>query len=209
MRWPPYFTLDLNPTGLLPPGWDTEVDALSRGSDKQILADLPSHGSTNAERWSFSVVTGDRVRERLDWMWRLYHGRFRQFASDSFGTALYPSNRLDATTTLNILEGCGAGNEWHRDANPVSGLFFATSLQPSDGGELQLRASDGRFCEIRPRAGVFVCFNGTCDHQVAPLKTATRRLSFPMTYYASAQDQPFANENNRYEICASTEGVVP
>jgi hypothetical protein len=35
---------------------------------------------------------------------------------------------------------------------------------------------------------------------VAPLLTATRRLSFPMTYYASADDQPFASENNRYTV---------
>lgn len=200
MHWPPYFALDLNPTGLLPSGWEAQVDALSRGPDTQILADLPSPGSTDAERWSFSVVTGDRVRGRLDWLWRLYHGLFRQFASESFDAALYPANRLDATTTLNILEGRGAGNEWHRDANPVSGLFFATTLLPGEGGELQFRSSDGRFCEIRPGAGVFVCFDGSCEHQVAPLNAATRRLSFPMTYYASAEDQPFANENNRYEI---------
>jgi hypothetical protein len=198
MNWPPFFTLDLDAMGLLPLGWDIEVDALSRGSDVQILTEAVTLGSTEAGRWSFSVVTGDRIRERLDWLWRLYHGHFRNFASESFGTALYPANRLDATTTLNILEGRGAGNEWHRDANPVSGLFFATSLEPGEGGELQFRSSDGRFCEIRPRAGLFVCFDGSCEHQVAPLQTATRRLSFPMTYYASAEDQPFANENNRY-----------
>jgi hypothetical protein len=198
MNWPPFFALDLNPMGLLPMGWDVEVDALSRGPDTQVLTTAESPGSTEAERWSFSVVTGDRVRDRLDWLWQLYHGHFRIFASQSFGVELYPANRLDATTTLNILEGRGAGNEWHRDSNPVSGLFFATSLEPGDGGELQFRSSDGRFCEIRPSAGVFLCFDGSCEHQVAPLQTATRRLSFPMTYYTSAEDQPFANENNRY-----------
>ena len=203
MNWPPFFALNVNPLGLLPLAWEIEVDALSSGPDVQILTAAASPGSTVPGRWRFSVVTGDRIRESLGWLWQLYHGRFRNFASESFGTTLYPANRLDATTTLNILEGRGAGNDWHRDANPVSGLFFATSLEPDEGGELQFRSSDGRFCEIRPRAGVFVCFDGSCEHQVAPLQTPTRRLSFPMTYYASAQVQPFANENNRYEFQAS------
>ncbi len=200
MRWPPFFVMDLNPMELLPSGWKEGVDLLSRSSDCQILISEPSPEPANGESWSFSVVTGDRLRAQLDWLWALYHGQFKAFASEHFGATLYPANRLDATTTLNILEGRGAGNEWHNDANPVSGLFFATSLNEGDGGELQFRSSDGQFAEIRPRAGLFVCFNGSCDHQVAPLKTATRRLSFPMTYYASAEDQPFANENNRYQL---------
>jgi hypothetical protein len=81
--------------------------------------------------------------------------------SESFGAALHPANRADATTTLNILVGRGAGTEWHRDANPVSSLLFATSLQPDNGGEFQFRPSDGQLCEIRPRAGVF---SASTDH---------------------------------------------
>jgi hypothetical protein len=200
LNWPPYFVLDMNPTALLPAGWEADVQLLAEGIDRQKLVTAPSPEPADGESWSFSVVTGDRVQAQLDWLWRLYHGQFRAFASERFGAALYPANRLDATTTLNVLEGRGAGNEWHRDTNPVSGLFFATSLAPGDGGALQFRSPDGQFSEIRPYAGLFVCFDGSCEHQVAPLLAATRRLSFPMTYYSSAVDQPFANENNRYEL---------
>jgi 2OG-Fe(II) oxygenase superfamily len=199
MTWPPFFEMDLTERGLLPSGWAHDVESLAASTHRQIIAEaLPD--STDHENWTFSVVTGDHVRENLDWLWALYHGIFRDFASAKFGVPLYPANRLDATTTLNILAGPGARNEWHRDANPVSGLFYATSLAEGDGGELQFRSPDGQLCEVRPRAGHFVCFEGSCDHQVAPLRRKVRRLSFPMTYYSSIEDQPFANENNRYEI---------
>lgn len=56
--------------------------------------------------------------------------------------------------------------------------FFATSLEPGDGGALQFRAPDGRFCEIQPRAGVFVCFDGLCEHQVPRCKL--RHGGFPL-----------------------------
>ena len=200
MNWPPFFLLDLNPLDLLPANWIKNIDEVATGPYRQTLITDPSPAANGGGSWSFSVVTGDLIREQIKWLWQFYHGAFKQFAGDSFGFELYPSKRLDATITLNILDGCGAGNIWHNDANPVSGLFFASTLAEDEGGELQFRSSDGRFCEIRPRAGNFVCFDGSCEHQVAPLKTAVRRLSFPMTYYRSAEDQPFANENNRYVI---------
>lgn len=200
MNWPPFFEFDLDAAGLLPPGWLADIDALAATSHRQVIAKETLSDVSAHENWSFSVVTGDHVRDRLDWLWKLYHGTFRDFASASFGVPLFPANRLDATTTLNILFGRGAGNVWHRDANPVSGLLFATSLNHGDGGELQFRTLDGRQYEIRPRAGIFVCFEGSVEHQVAPLQTMVRRLSFPMTYYTSVTDQPFASENNRYLI---------
>jgi 2OG-Fe(II) oxygenase superfamily len=200
MTWPPFFEMDLIKTGFLPSGWAHDVNSLAASTHRQIIAHEMVPDSPDNESWSFSVVTGDYVRESLDWLWTLYHGVFRDFASVKFGIPLYPANRLDATTTLNILAGPGARNEWHQDANPVSGLFFATSLAHGDGGELQFRSLNGQLCEFRPRAGRFICFEGSCEHQVRPLRTKVRRIAFPMTYYTSIENQPFANENNRYEI---------
>lgn len=200
MVWPPYFLLDINQLDLLPNDWCEKVEAVATGPFQQMLITEKSFDAADEGNWSFSVVTGDIIQNQLNWLWQLYHHTFRRFANENFGFKLYPSNRLDATITLNILRGSGAGNIWHTDANPVSGLFFATTLSADEGGELQFRSSDGRFCEIRPRAGTFVCFDGLCEHQVAPLKKAVSRLSFPMTYYRSDTDQPHANENNRYVI---------
>lgn len=199
LLWPPYFVWDLAAEGLLPQDWEREIAGFLAQETQHRLITEASPGAGHDEIWSFSVVTAPAIRERLGWLWKLYHGQLRRFASDSFDVPLFPSNRLDATITLNILEGRGAANIWHRDANPVSGLFFATSLAEDDGGELQFRSSDGRFAEICPRAGLFVCFRGSCEHQVAPLLGRERRLAFPMTYFTSATDQPFASENNRYE----------
>jgi hypothetical protein len=105
-----------------------------------------------------------------------------------------PANRLDATITLNLLEGRSATNVWYRDANPVSDLFFANSR-----GALRFRSDDGLLAKIRPRAGLFVCFLGNCKHQVAPSLRAVLRLAFPMTFFTSTTDQPFASGSNRYE----------
>lgn len=200
MNCPPFFEMDLTATALLPSGWAHDVNALAASTHRQVIANGTLPGSPDNESWSFSVVTGQHVRESLGWLWMLYHGIFRDFASTNFGVPLYPANRLDATTTLNILSGHGAGHDWHQDANPVSGLFFATALEKGQGGALQFRSPDGELREVRPRAGLFVCFPGRCDHRVEPLRGFAERISFPMTYYTSPEHQPFASENNRYVI---------
>lgn len=201
--WPPFFVLDLfapdiEPQAIFPPTWQQDVMALSYGDACHQLIPEPSDKSPDRAEWTFSVVTAPDIRSSLGWLWKLYHGQFRRFAIESHGIPLFPSNRLDATLTLNILDGHGASNIWHRDANPVSGIFYPVSLTEDEGGELQFRSSCGRLAAIQPRAGLFVCFRGDCEHRVAPLRGTARRLAFAMTYFTSDIDQPFANENNRY-----------
>lgn len=53
---------------------------------------------------------------------------------------------------------------------------------------------------MRPIPGLFVCFPGPAEHRVAPLLAPGTRLAFAMTYYTSADDQPFASEVERYEL---------
>lgn len=196
MSWRPYFTFDLEALGLLPGGWRSAVEALADGPD--VLDIITGEVSADGAAWRFSILQGGPVRAALPWFWDLYHGRMRQFASESFGRPLFPSNRLESTTSLNILSGAGATNDWHRDANPVTGVLFATTLSEVEGGCLEFREADGRTCALQPRAGTFVCFAGPCDHRVAPISHECRRLALPMTYYDSVEDQPFASEGQRY-----------
>lgn len=191
---------DAAAAGMLPAGWEDELAVQARSEAIQVLEDHPHDPVSGLGPWRFAVLTADLVSQRIDWLWRLYHGAFRQFASERFGRPLYPSNRRSATTTLNLLAGQGANNDWHRDANPVTGVFYGSTLSPDQGGQLQVRGGDGAIEEIEVRAGVFVCFAGPLEHRVAPLLAPVARLAVPMTYYDSVEDQPFANESDRYVV---------
>lgn len=195
---PLFHVLDAAAARLLPSGWQDELSALGHSDEMQVLEEHPLDTAGGIGPWRFAVLPADQASRHLGWLWRLYHGEFRQFASARFGRALFPSNRRSATTTLNRLDGLGANNDWHRDANPVTGVFYGSSLKPEEGGQLQVRDSAGTIQELAVRAGTFVCFAGQVEHRVAPLLGSGERLAVAMTYYDSREDQPFANESDRY-----------
>jgi hypothetical protein len=198
---PPLFhDFDAAAAGLLPSGWQDELSALASSDDMQVLEEHPFDAVSGTGPWRFAVLPADLASLRLGWLWQLYHGEFRQFASARFGRPLCPSNRRSSTTTLNRLDGLGASNGWHRDANPVTGVFYGSTLELEEGGQLQLRDASGAVQELAVRAGTFVCFAGPTEHRVAPLLMAGERLAVAMTYYDSPEDQPFTNESDRYVL---------
>jgi hypothetical protein len=196
MTWPPFFTLDLIEHGLLPEGWDAAIRALADGPERHVLLDEESPDG----RWSFAIVPGDVLRDRLPWLWALYHGALRDFASQAVGFPLFAANRLHASMTLNILSGAGAWSDWHKDMTAVTGLFFATAADADGAGDLMFRDGAGREARLAPRPGLFVCFEGPVEHQVAPLSSAGPRLSLPLLYYHSATDQPPAYGDDAYTL---------
>lgn len=196
MPWPPCFETDLAAEGVLPDGWRQQVLALADAPDLQRIID--STDPETGEPWRFEVLQGDCVRERLPWMWDLYHGRMIEFASERFGRLLYPANRLKATLTLNVLTGRGANNNWHRDMNPVTGLLYATSFEEGEGGELWIYDEVDDLAVIRPRAGTFLCFEGGYEHSVTPLLRPGRRVTVAMNFYDSPIDQPEADPADKY-----------
>ncbi len=193
-------TYDAVAAGLLPPGWQEEVEQLAHSGELLVLEEHPHDPVAGLGPWTFSVLPAEQTSLRLDWLWRLYHGVFRDFASQAFNQPLFPANRRSATITLNRLAGSGATNGWHRDANPVTGVFYASTLSAEEGGQLELRGDDGAMTSQEVRAGSFVCFAGPCEHRTVPLLTADVRLAVAMTYYTSIADQPFASEGDRYEV---------
>lgn len=192
--WPPFFALDLAAAGLLPDRWIESVEAAARGPDRHLI----EKGGAGTERWRFTLLQGDRVRERIAWTWDLYHGPLRTFASERYGRPMYAANRLTATVSLNVLAGVGAHNGWHSDMNPVTGILFATTLAEGEGGELHFRAAEGRTAAFRPRAGTFLAFTGPVLHCVTPLTVPGPRLALPMNYYDSPTDQPEAAPGDAY-----------
>lgn len=199
VTWTPFFTLDLVEQGLLPNGWELATRALIDAPERHmIIAGEPS--SPHDTPWSFEIVEGDILRDRLPWFWTLYHGALRAFAAGALGYPLFASNRLRASITLNILRGAGGWTDWHTDMNAVTGVLFATDAEPDGGGDLVFRDRTGHETRLVPRPGLFVCFEGAIEHQVAPLTMAGPRLSVPLVYYRSATDQPPAYDRDIYSL---------
>ncbi|URW76051.1 2OG-Fe(II) oxygenase [Sphingomonas donggukensis] len=187
---PPCHLLDLVAEGLLPAGWEETVAALADAPECLTLS--------RTDQWSFSVVQGDVVCDRLGWLWELYHGVLRDFATRACSRPVVAAARLRSTMTLNILSGPGASSDWHRDNNAVTGLFFATA-RTDGGGDLLFRDAAGRESAVTPRPGLFVCFPGAIEHRVAPIADG-RRLSLPMVYHDSTADQPPAYGDDVYVL---------
>jgi hypothetical protein len=197
MQWPPYFVLDLNERDVLPPDWAEQVRAATEAPERLVV----QSGAEIAQGDEmFSILGGADVRARFGWLWDLYHREFREFVSQSFERPAFAANRISSSITLNILEGAGAGHDWHTDSNQVTGVFYANTLEQGDGGELEFRHPDHETASLRPRAGTFICFPGAISHRVLPLRESGLRLSFTTLYYDSAEDQPFANLDDRYEL---------
>lgn len=188
--WPPFRTFDLAGTGLLPDGWAAQIAALADAPERITVIDTAA--------WTFGIVEGDVLRARLPWFWRLYHGALREFAGASLGQPIFASNRLRAAVTLNILRGGGATNDWHRDANRITGVFYAAV--PQGAGSLSFRDPDGRTATLAPRAGLFACFPGAIEHRVDPLPEAGERHAIAMVYHASPTDQPPAYGRDAYSL---------
>lgn len=182
--------LDLSEAGLLPPDWQAQVAALAAGPGRQRLIEMAGA----AGHWSFDVVPPEIVTAQLGWLSALYAGPLCQFASAAFGEQLVPARRRSSTVTLNILSGIGATNDWHSDQNRVTGVLYASTHTAADGGQLEFRDGTAQY----PQAGVFVCFAGAAEHQVAPLRSAQPRLALAMTFYGAADAQPLANPADRY-----------
>jgi hypothetical protein len=193
MTWPPFHTLDLVEQGLLPEGWDAAVRALAEAPEREAI-------DMGAVDWSFAVLGADVLRDRLPWLWRLYHRALRDFAGAAVGFPLVPCNRLRAAITLNILSGAGALTDWHIDQTAVTAVLFATAGDEEGGGDLLFRDGAGREARLTPRPGLFVCFEGHHEHQVAPLSAPGPRLSLAMLYFRSATtDQQAAFDTDVYE----------
>lgn len=197
MDWPPYFALDLTRTGLLPHDWMDQVHAATRAPER-LIVQSGAEVMPGDER--FSILPGPAVRARFGWLWDLYLSQLRDFVSTSFGQPAFAANRVSSAITLNILEGVGAENGWHTDSNQTTGVFYATTLDESEGGALEFRHPEHGTARLAPRAGTFVCFRSPVSHRVAPLTVAGPRLAFAMIYYDSVEDQPFANLDDRYEM---------
>lgn len=197
MPWPPFFTLDLLAQGALPSGWDDDLRAVARGPDGTRIVTGPEPDAPD-EAWSYDVFAGDVLRRDCGWLLPLYLGAMLDFVRSSFDRPLVPANRLRSAMTLNVMAGAGATLDWHSDHVPVTGVFFGTTAEPEDGGELGFRDGAGGEAGVVPKAGSFVCFEGRHEHQVAALRRPGTRMSLSLLFFESAADQQPAYKEDVY-----------
>lgn len=181
------FRLDLSALGAVTP---TQLNALchvARSSSHAVHFDNPRPRSTLevVESGSHYLVTdGDSVAEELPWLYRLYTHYIPDLVHRSAGVELQPSRFRRSAITLNLIRGTGSRYERHVDSNSVTGLLFASTLSPSEGGALRMQYPDRATLDITPTAGELLVFDARwVPHEVTPLRTDIERISVPMNYF--------------------------
>ena len=196
-----YKAFDLDALGLLPSNWVSEIqrtvdshraDTLTNGTS--MTSREPSGSSPITVR----VVPGDAVKEVLPWLHELYVGPMVSMAEEFAQTKLYSANDVRSGVNINLLTGHGARYERHVDSNPMTGLLFVSTLEPEQGGSLVFEADSGDQV-VQPKSGIFLAFNATnIVHYVAPLQGNVQRISVPVNFYLSRDDQPRPSDLDEY-----------
>lgn len=141
----------------------------------------------------YTVVTGDVIAARLEWLDNLYRcDEVIAVLSAACGTALRPSEDVPSSINLNLLHGHNKRYERHVDGVGYSAVLMISDLTYLDGGELKLSPDGGECMTFTPAFGKIVLFNAaTVPHEVLPLKSTRRRVTVPMVYLPpDAADRP-------------------
>ncbi len=182
-----------------------QIDALLEVNEKQsqiVVLDGEQPEST-LERpddpLSYGVVDGEVIGAELPWLEELYRSAIPKLAKNELGIELVPSRFRRSGITLNTILGKGNRYELHVDENPVTGLLFATTNTPQDGGALALYHPTELGILITPIAGDLLLFDGRWSpHEVLPLRSENRRVSVPMNYFRPGDVEERARHIDEY-----------
>ena len=195
----PAFATDVS--SLLPADWQAQIRQCSnRHSRWQVLdgASVTSREDQfpDATPPRVGVVTGDVIATELTWLDSLYRGKFLELVNTLGDGDFEVCSDIRAGANINATPR-GARYEWHVDSNPMTGLLFATSHSPEDGGQLvfrpdpAVRPQEDWELRISPRAGTLLVFDAREAAHVVTQLRAELRLSVPMNYYyVGGQDRP-------------------
>ena len=76
-----------------------------------------------------------------------------------------------------------ARRDVYLDTNPLTGILFATTHAPEDGGQLEFDVEPSPMT-YAPRSGMLLLFDAIkVPHRVTPLKKAVTRISIPMNFF--------------------------
>lgn len=188
------FACDVTP--VLPESWSRDLRTLTDRFG--YLSHLDGSSVTSRERAfrtagpsSLVVVDGDVVEDAARWLADLYRGCFVELAN-SVGLGSFTSSP-DVRSAINLnCQGQGQRYEWHVDSNPLTGVLFATTAGPKDGGDLVFvsdpvhRPESDWEVRVSPVAGTLLLFDARkVAHHVEPVTSSEPRISVPMNYYLS------------------------
>jgi hypothetical protein len=180
-------------TSLLAPDWRQEVMVVVDEADVREFPRTPvlTREGADVESILRGRVHADQVRDRLPWLYQLYHGVFRDLLEHTLREPVMAARDDRYGVVLNVQRGRKMRFENHVDSNPVSGVLFFTSH--AVGGELVFArdpaasdvASVERDCTvIEPHAGYLIFFDGRRPHYARPLKKRSEiRVVAAMNFY--------------------------
>jgi len=188
----PYKAYDLNTTGLLPENWAQEIFKVAEEYAYHVHLDGKSSTSrepTDTSGADVYVVDGEVIRNQLFWLDHLYRTKFVQFANEDFDGGYCVSNSIENGLNINYLKGLNARYEWHVDSNPLTGVLFVTTHPEGSGGDLIFR-TEAKEYHVYPKSGILILFDARAiPHTVMPLKAETYRISIPINFYYSENEQ--------------------
>jgi hypothetical protein len=199
--------------GLLPADWEHEVREFAAGhrtAKELVPTSVTSRESTTVEKIPVMTVGGLTVKERLPWLYDLYHGLFRTLAQQCTSEPVTTARDDRYGAVLNVQEGASMRYECHVDSNPIEGLLYCTTHLPGEGGELVVanstEAADVDAVEadasvVYPIAGNLILFDARdFAHYVRPLEDdgAVRIVAAMNFYIPSSPEEHRPSDLNRH-----------
>lgn len=196
-----YFEFDMN--SILPIGWNNDILNVANNYAKYKM--LVSNSITSREKYrtiqiEALTVDGVVIKKHLPWLYDLYKSDFYELGKQCVKENLYLARDDLYAINLNIQKGTKMRYECHIDSNPLQGVFYATSHDEKDGGELVVSNNPNALgideidldCKvIYPKKGFLYLFNAYYNpHYVRPLKSSNGcRVSCPMNFYTDSSPE--------------------
>ena len=196
-----YASFDLFELGLLQDNWVSQIKEVAENFSYFVKLDGKSSTSrepADTEGAEVFVVEGDTIAEKLPWLHNLYQKEFLDFANANFKGLYDFAENIKSGTNINLLKGKNARYEWHVDSNPLTGVFFVTTHNKNDGGELIFKLPN-EILTVYPKSGTLILFDAReIPHTVLPLQKSGIRISVPLNYYDRGQPQTRPDDLDSY-----------
>ena len=150
----------------------------------------------------YRVVTGNVIQDQWPELFAFYKDpQVLEWIRDiSEEDEICTSSFLRSAVNLNIMESTDSVYRWHFDAVPYTMLIYLNDIVAQDGGAMEMvpgcrphtvpDLAKSPIVQLWPTAGTWVLMDGTrCYHRVSQLLHPYTRLSIPLVYPNTKQDQ--------------------
>lgn len=206
------FSYDLEEMGLLPPNWYDNVKHIADLHSYRVFLDSKSSTSREPENSKgvvLSMVDGNVIKSKLEWLYKLYKNELLELANESTKGKYSIAMNEKIGVNINYLSGEGSRYEWHVDSNPLTGLLFVTTHPKGSGGDLVFKIGN-KEKRIYPKRGTFLLFDAReIPHAVMPLIKNDYRISIPFNFYEAdkSQERPKDLDSCLYNESTITQNV--